>query len=83
MKVAPALAAGNCVVLKPAELAPLGPLRFAALALEAGLPPGVLNVLPGGAEAGAALVGDPRVAKISFTGGGATANESPRPPRPT
>jgi aldehyde dehydrogenase (NAD+) len=73
MKVAPALAAGNCVVLKPAELAPLGPLRFAELCLEAGLPPGVLDVVPGGPEAGAALVADPRVAKISFTGGGATA----------
>jgi aldehyde dehydrogenase (NAD+) len=73
MKVAPALAAGNCVVLKPAELASLGPLRFAELALEAGLPPGVLNVVPGGAEAGAALVSDARIDKISFTGGGATA----------
>jgi aldehyde dehydrogenase (NAD+) len=73
MKVAPALAAGNCVVLKPAELAPLGPLRYAELCLEAGVPPGVVNVVPGGAEAGAALVADPRVDKISFTGGGATA----------
>jgi aldehyde dehydrogenase (NAD+) len=73
MKVVPALAAGNTVVLKPAELSPLGPLRFAELCLEAGLPPGVLNVVTGGAEAGAALVSDRRVAKISFTGGGATA----------
>ena len=73
MKVAPALAAGNCVVLKPAELAPLGPLRFAELCLEAGVPPGVVNVVTGGADAGAALVDDPRVSKISFTGGGATA----------
>ncbi|HWM22590.1 MAG TPA: aldehyde dehydrogenase family protein [Ilumatobacteraceae bacterium] len=73
MKVAPALAAGNCVVLKPAELAPLGPLRFAELCLEAGLPPGVLNVVPGGPDAGAALVSDSRVAKVSFTGGGLTA----------
>jgi acyl-CoA reductase-like NAD-dependent aldehyde dehydrogenase len=73
MKVAPALAAGNCVVLKPAELAVLGPLRFAELCLEAGVPPGVVNVLPGGADAGAALVGDRRIGKISFTGGGATA----------
>jgi aldehyde dehydrogenase (NAD+) len=73
MKVVPALAAGNSVVLKPAELSPLGPLRFAELCLEAGLPPGVLNVVPGDAMAGAALVGDARVAKISFTGGGATA----------
>jgi len=71
MKVAPALAAGNCVVLKPAELAVLGPLRFAELCLEAGVPPGVVNVVPGGADAGAALVGDRRIGKISFTGGGA------------
>ncbi|MGD9998734.1 MAG: aldehyde dehydrogenase [Ilumatobacteraceae bacterium] len=73
MKVAPALAAGNTVVLKPAELAALGPLRFAELCLEAGIPAGVLNVVPGGADAGAALVSDRRVGKISFTGGGATA----------
>jgi acyl-CoA reductase-like NAD-dependent aldehyde dehydrogenase len=73
MKVAPALAAGNCVVLKPAELAVLGPLRFAELCLEAGVPTGVVNVVPGGADAGAALVADPRIGKISFTGGGATA----------
>jgi acyl-CoA reductase-like NAD-dependent aldehyde dehydrogenase len=73
MKVAPALAAGNTVVLKPAELAALGPLRFAELCLEAGIPPGVLNVVPGGADAGAALTSDRRIGKISFTGGGATA----------
>ena len=72
-KVAPALAAGNAVVVKPPEVAPFGALRFAELALEAGLPPGVLNVVPGGAEAGQALVGDPRVGKISFTGGTRTA----------
>jgi acyl-CoA reductase-like NAD-dependent aldehyde dehydrogenase len=75
MKVAPALAAANCVVLKPAELAPLASLRFAELCLEAGLPAGVVNVVPGGADAGAALVGDPRIGKISFTGGGATARQ--------
>jgi acyl-CoA reductase-like NAD-dependent aldehyde dehydrogenase len=73
MKVVPALAAGNCVVLKPAELAPFGPLRFGELCLQAGVPPGVVNVVPGGADAGAALVADARVGKISFTGGGATA----------
>jgi aldehyde dehydrogenase (NAD+) len=73
MKVVPALAAGNTVVLKPAELAPLGLLRFAELCLEAGLPPGVLNVVTGASASGAALVSDPRVGKISFTGGGATA----------
>ena len=69
MKVAPALAAGNCVVLKPPELAPYTCLRLGALALEAGRPPGVLNVVPGGAEAGDALVRHPEVAKVSFTGG--------------
>jgi acyl-CoA reductase-like NAD-dependent aldehyde dehydrogenase len=73
MKVVPALAAGNTVVLKPADLAALGPLRFAELCLEAGLPPGVLNVVPGGPAAGAALVSDHRIGKISFTGGGVTA----------
>ena len=55
-KVAPALAAGNAVVVKPPELAPFGMLRFGELALEAGLPPGVLNIVTGGAVAGDALV---------------------------
>ena len=72
-KAAPALAAGNAVVAKPPELSPFGVLRFAELALEAGLPPGVLNVVVGGAVTGAALVGHPGVDKISFTGGSATA----------
>jgi acyl-CoA reductase-like NAD-dependent aldehyde dehydrogenase len=72
-KVAPALAAGNAVVAKPPEIAPFGALRFAELALEAGLPPGVLNVVTGGADAGQALVRDPRVGKVSFTGGKVTA----------
>jgi aldehyde dehydrogenase (NAD+) len=72
-KCGPALAAGNTVVAKPPELSPFGMLRFAELALEAGLPPGVLNVVVGGAATGAALVGHPSVDKISFTGGGVTA----------
>jgi aldehyde dehydrogenase (NAD+) len=72
-KCGPALAAGNAVVAKPPEVSPFGMLRFAELALEAGLPAGVLNVVVGGAEAGAALAGHPDVDKISFTGGGATA----------
>jgi acyl-CoA reductase-like NAD-dependent aldehyde dehydrogenase len=72
LKVAPALAAGNTVVLKPPELAPFSSLRFARLAAEAGLPPGVLNVIPGGADAGAALCRHHGVAKISFTGGSNT-----------
>jgi aldehyde dehydrogenase (NAD+)/betaine-aldehyde dehydrogenase len=66
---APALAAGNCCVLKPSEDAPLTALRLGALALEAGLPPGVLNVVPGyGEEAGAALAAHPRIAHLAFTG---------------
>ncbi len=72
-KAVPALAAGNAVVAKPPEIAPFGALRFGELALEAGLPPGVLNVLPGGAEAGEALVRSPGVDKVSFTGGRITA----------
>ncbi|HEY6377844.1 MAG TPA: aldehyde dehydrogenase family protein [Candidatus Dormibacteraeota bacterium] len=72
MKVAPALAAGNCVVLKPSELGPLAALRFAEICLEAGLPAGVLNVIPGGAIAGDALVRNPGVGKVSFTGGART-----------
>lgn len=75
MKLPAALAAGNCVVLKPPELAPFATLRFAELAVEAGLPPGVLNVVPGAAEAGDRLVRHPDVAKISFTGGLATARK--------
>jgi acyl-CoA reductase-like NAD-dependent aldehyde dehydrogenase len=68
-KMAPALAAGNTVVLKPAELTPLTALRFAALALEAGLPEGVVNVVAGpGRDCGARLVEHPDVAKIAFTG---------------
>jgi acyl-CoA reductase-like NAD-dependent aldehyde dehydrogenase len=68
-KVAPALAAGNAVVLKPAEETPLTALRLGEIALEAGLPPGVLNVVPGfGPTAGAALVAHPGVAAIAFTG---------------
>jgi acyl-CoA reductase-like NAD-dependent aldehyde dehydrogenase len=68
-KVAPALAAGNCVVLKPSELAPLSCLRLADLFLEAGGPAGVFNVVNGlGNEAGKALALHPDVAKLSFTG---------------
>jgi phenylacetaldehyde dehydrogenase len=67
-KVAPALAAGCAVVLKPAEQTPLTALRLGELALEAGFPPGVLNVVTGFGEAGAALVAHPGVDKIAFTG---------------
>jgi betaine-aldehyde dehydrogenase len=68
-KLAPALAAGNTVVLKPAELTPLTALRFAELAAEAGIPAGVLNVVVGpGSTCGQRLVEHPDVAKIAFTG---------------
>ena len=68
-KLGPALAAGNTVVLKPAELTPLSAVRFAEIAREAGLPEGVLNVVVGpGATCGQRLVAHPDVAKIAFTG---------------
>ncbi|MFM2349721.1 MAG: hypothetical protein RIR04_687, partial [Pseudomonadota bacterium] len=67
-KVAPALAAGNTVVLKPAEYTPLTALLFAEITREAGLPKGVLNIVTGDGETGAALVSHPDVAKIAFTG---------------
>jgi len=68
-KVAPALAAGNTVVLKPAELTPLSALELERIAIEAGLPEGVLNVVAGpGRECGQRLVEHPDVAKIAFTG---------------
>ena len=75
-KVAPALAAGNTVVLKPAEQTPLTALRLAAICEEAGLPAGVLNVVPGfGPTAGSALVDHPGVDKIAFTGSTAVGQE--------
>src|SRR5581483_8778230 len=68
-KVAPALAAGNTIVLKPAELTPLTAIELEGIALEAGLPEGVLNVVPGpGGVCGKRLVEHPDVAKIAFTG---------------
>ena len=74
-KVAPALAAGNAVVLKPAETTPLTALAFAELTEEAGLPPGVFNVVTGGGEAGAAVAGHPGVGKVAFTGSTAVGKE--------
>jgi (Z)-2-((N-methylformamido)methylene)-5-hydroxybutyrolactone dehydrogenase len=72
--LAPALAAGNTVVVKPSEHASTAVLRFAALFDEAGFPPGVVNVVTGyGAEAGDALVAHPEVRKVAFTGGVETA----------
>ena len=68
MSVAPALAAGNTIVLKPSEVTSASAFELARLAEEAGFPPGVINVVTGGREAGEALVDHPRVAKIAFTG---------------
>jgi aldehyde dehydrogenase (NAD+) len=67
-KIAPALAAGNTVVLKPAEFTPLTALAFAELCTEAGLPDGVVNIVTGAGETGAALVANKNVDKIAFTG---------------
>jgi acyl-CoA reductase-like NAD-dependent aldehyde dehydrogenase len=76
IKLSPALASGCSIVLKPSELTPLTALRLAELAHEAGLPKGVLNVIPGfGHEAGAALAVHPGVDKISFTGSTAVGKE--------
>ena len=72
-KVAPALAAGNTVVVKPSEFTSCSALEFAKLTQEAGLPPGVFNVITGfGNEVGEALVTHPKVAKVAFTGGDAS-----------
>ncbi len=72
-KIGPALATGCTVVLKPSELAPLTPLRLGELCLEAGVPPGVINVVPGfGATAGSALARHMDVDKVAFTGSEAT-----------
>jgi aldehyde dehydrogenase (NAD+) len=71
----PAIAAGNAVILKPPPATPFTALQFGELALEAGLPPGLLCVVPGDVEAGEALIAHPGVGKISFTGGGHTARQ--------
>lgn len=67
-KIAPALACGNTVVLKPAETTPLTALLFAEICRQADLPPGVVNIVTGAGETGAALVGHPGVDKVAFTG---------------
>jgi acyl-CoA reductase-like NAD-dependent aldehyde dehydrogenase len=68
-KIAPALACGNTIIVKPASFTPLSVLRLAEIMVEAGLPPGTISVLPGpGSTVGNALVGDPRVNKVGFTG---------------
>jgi acyl-CoA reductase-like NAD-dependent aldehyde dehydrogenase len=73
--VAPALAAGNAVLLKPSEVAPFAALRFGELCLEAGLPVGLVNVVPAGPDGGEALVRHPGIRKIHFTGGDSTARK--------
>jgi aldehyde dehydrogenase (NAD+) len=75
MKIPAALAAGNTVVVKPSELTPFSAEVFMDLVEEAGFPPGVVNILPGDAAAGAALVEHPLVQKVSFTGGPVTARK--------
>ena len=67
-KAAPALSLGNAMVFKPSEVTPLGALKLAEIFVEAGLPPGLFNVVQGRGAVGAALVTDPRVAKVSLTG---------------
>ena len=67
-KIAPALACGNTVVLKPAETTPLTALRLAEIIQEAELPPGVVNIVTGAGETGAAIVNHPDIDKIAFTG---------------
>ena len=72
-KLAPALATGNCIVMKPSEKTPLSTLYLASLIKLAGYPPGVVNIINGdGAVAGAALASHPDVDKIAFTGSTAT-----------
>ncbi|OON74361.1 betaine-aldehyde dehydrogenase [Streptomyces tsukubensis] len=77
-KIAPALATGNTVVLKPAETTPLSALFFADICRQAGLPKGVVNILPGHGDAGAALVAHPDVDKVAFTGSTAVGKEIAR-----
>ncbi|GAC50750.1 aldehyde dehydrogenase family protein [Gordonia aichiensis] len=74
-KLAPALATGNATILKPAEQTPLSTVRLVELALEAGVPTGVVNLLTGGPEVGRALVAHPGVDKVSFTGSTAVGQE--------
>ncbi|MCL7429076.1 aldehyde dehydrogenase family protein [Streptomyces sp. NPDC052415] len=77
-KIAPALATGNTVVLKPAETTPLSALFFADICRQAGLPKGVVNILPGYGDTGAALVAHPDVNKVAFTGSTAVGKEIAR-----
>src|ERR1700694_4533339 len=67
-KIAPALAAGNTVVLKPAETTPLSAMLFAEICMQAELPPGVVNIITGAGKTGSLLVTHPDVKKVAFTG---------------
>jgi aldehyde dehydrogenase (NAD+) len=75
MVMTPALAAGNCVVVKAPELAPFTVMRLGELFLEAGFPPGVVDMVAGGPDVGEAMVGHPGIDKIQFVGSGATAKK--------
>lgn len=75
MAITPALAAGNCVVIKAPELAPFTVMRLTELFLEAGFPPGVVNMVVGGPDVGEAMVAHPGIDKIQFVGSGATAKK--------
>jgi len=77
-KIAPALASGNTIVLKPAETTPLTALRFGELCLQADLPPGVVNIITGAGRTGAALVRHPGVDKVAFTGSTAVGKDIQR-----
>ena len=82
-KIAPALAAGNCVIAKPSEITPYTATMLGEIASEAGLPPGVLNILNGtGAKIGDAMVRHPKISAISFTGGTATGEHIARTAAP-
>jgi acyl-CoA reductase-like NAD-dependent aldehyde dehydrogenase len=75
MVLAPALAAGNCIVIKAPDLAPYSVMRLVELIQQAGLPAGVVNLVTGGADVGAAMVSHPGIGKIEFIGSGATARK--------
>ena len=78
-KIAPALASGNCVVAKPSEITPMTAYLLSELAIEAGMPPGVLNIVHGlGTKVGKAIVAHPKIPAISFTGGTKTGEEIAR-----
>ncbi len=75
MVLAPALAAGNCIVIKSPDLAPYSVMRLVELIRQAGFPPGVVNLVTGGADVGEAMVAHPGIGKIEFIGSGATAKK--------